>query len=109
LRSSLSSGPGRLEWLRNVGSNLRAHRARRFLSQTELARLAGQHFSQTIISEIERGLAVTPDEVRQLARALEIPETALLAPALVIPPRRKPKRRKRRWLDPVCTGTGGRS
>jgi transcriptional regulator with XRE-family HTH domain len=59
------------------GENLRAERKRRELSQMELGRIAGLHFSE--VSLLERGsrdprLAT----IVKLARALQIPPAKLL-------------------------------
>jgi len=59
------------------GANLAYERRRRCLSMSELARIAGTHASE--ISRLERGLRDPRlSTIVRLARALEVPASALL-------------------------------
>ena len=62
-----------------LGTNVRRYRVDARLSQLALARLAGAGFSQSYISEIERGLKPSdPAHVERLATVLGVRSAALL-------------------------------
>lgn len=83
---------------RYLAANLRAQRAFRSLRQADLVQLTAGAFTQTQISELERGLVPEPRDVEVLAEALGIASAVLLAPAPDVAVQRKPKRRVRRWI-----------
>ena len=58
-----------------IGANVRRLRLEARTSQAELARRIGKHPS--LVSQIERGLCPTDEDVKRLAAALGVPEKAL--------------------------------
>ncbi len=62
----------------HLGANVRYFRGLHGCTQRALAERAGPQFSQAYISQIERGVRPSPDQLAALATALEVPAGALL-------------------------------